>query len=315
MAGKNVCGTITDHPDGKRFFGYNINSANRYPKLACNLPAGTYTLSMDVRSIESAPVTYGNIRIWARDATDGIIYDPYISTGTKGQQTAGGVVLGVGSYYGNIPTTFTHVSAIINLGFPVSELIFGCYNSGKYIEYQNLQLEYGSTATDYEPYIGQFISIPLNNNKCCSLPDGTRDTLALSYQGPSTEHEGWGVFRKVLTQRVGHIDDVSTLNMHSFDANNKYISFDVLETGVDTYLSPTVNVLCPNYPGKRTLDRPCCYVTGNGTLIVFGNDDFADRATAEAMLSGVSLNYQLATPTTHNLGAIELPIITEQTNI
>lgn len=48
-----------------------------------------------------------------------------------------------------------------------------------------LMVELGSTATDYEPYQGQSIDIPLGDHQVRSLPDGTEDTLTFGYIGPS----------------------------------------------------------------------------------------------------------------------------------
>ena len=54
----------------------------------------------------------------------------------------------------------------------------------------NIQLELGSAATDYELYQGQSIDIPLGDHPLCSLPDGMKDELHLTYLRPSTRL-GW----------------------------------------------------------------------------------------------------------------------------
>lgn len=55
-----------------------------------------------------------------------------------------------------------------------------------------VQLERGDTATEYEPYNGTIISVPLNGHELCSLPDGTQDELTIDVDGHVT-----------MTQRVG----------------------------------------------------------------------------------------------------------------
>lgn len=274
--------TITPLSDGRvRIDGTATVSTGFIIATVQNTQRGTYTLS----GAYGNPDFYKNESMSANNRL-------FVRVGTTNlfDNSPNGVTFTTENL---IPTTID-VSLVIVAGETLSNSVI------------SPQLEYGSTATDYAPHTGQSVPVPLDQ-PLRGLPDGTRDELTLSYIGPSTR-EGWGVFSKTLVQRVKHIDDVSALIVHSFDANNKYVSFDIAETGVDTYLNPTINVLCPNYPGKRTLDRPCCYVTGYGALIVFGNDNFADRATAETMLSGVSFNYQLATPVTHDLGTIELPV-------
>lgn len=67
-------------------------------------------------------------------------------------------------------------------------------SNAKYIKFHlslnssNIQLEYGATATDYEPYIGTVI--PLYDGTLRSLPNGTKDELHLAYLKPS-KREGW----------------------------------------------------------------------------------------------------------------------------
>lgn len=58
------------------------------------------------------------------------------------------------------------------------------------------QVELGSTATTYEPYISnkQTITLPTDHNYIASLPDGTRDELVLRADGVA-----------VLTERVGKV--------------------------------------------------------------------------------------------------------------
>lgn len=64
------------------------------------------------------------------------------------------------------------------------------------------QFEAGSTATEYQPY--DSTSVLLNLTQALrSLPDGTKDTLALSYLRPSTR-EGCAWYSPTLTQNVGY---------------------------------------------------------------------------------------------------------------
>lgn len=72
---------------------------------------------------------------------------------------------------------------------------FSCYTS----VLDSAQLEAGSTATPYAPYVTPTtVTLPVTLR---SLPDGTKDTLALSYLRPSTR-EGWAWYSRELVQRV-----------------------------------------------------------------------------------------------------------------
>ena len=69
-------------------------------------------------------------------------------------------------------------------------------DTGDTVTVSNIQLELGSTATTYEPYTStqQTITLPHDRNYLASLPDGTRDELALRSDGVA-----------VLTERVEKI--------------------------------------------------------------------------------------------------------------
>lgn len=58
-------------------------------------------------------------------------------------------------------------------------------DTGDTVTVSNIQLELGSTATPYEPYASsqQTITLPSDHNYLASLPDGTRDELALRADG------------------------------------------------------------------------------------------------------------------------------------
>lgn len=78
------------------------------------------------------------------------------------------------------------------------------------------QLEAGSTATEYAPYVDSMTAIPLNGNVLASLPDGTRDVLRVDDAGHA-----------VLTNNVGIIagGDADTGGYYSSTNNAKAIVF------------------------------------------------------------------------------------------
>lgn len=65
----------------------------------------------------------------------------------------------------------------------------------------HVQGEWGTTATAYEPYNATTVLIPMQGHVLRSLPDGTCDTMSLSYLRPSTR-EGWAWYGVEVTQRV-----------------------------------------------------------------------------------------------------------------
>ena len=75
------------------------------------------------------------------------------------------------------------------------------FSNNTYVYYEHCGIFDGVvTADQFEPYAGH--TVPLYDGTLRSLPDGTKDTLALSYLRPSTR-EGWAWYSRELVQRVG----------------------------------------------------------------------------------------------------------------
>ena len=165
----------------------------------------------------------------------------------------------------------------------------------------------------YAPYNGASVSIPFSNHIARSLPDGTEDELTLSYIGPS-ETEGWGVFSAELVQRVSYVDDVTTLNVNGFNGSgaSPYITFSISIASNRGINSTTVNTMATAHQGRilSSYNSPCIYVTGNGGSLLIGDSRFSGLSQSDAaeLLQGESVQYTLATPITHDLGTVELPV-------
>lgn len=99
------------------------------------------------------------------------------------------------------------------------------------ITVKGIQLELGTTATAYEPYQGN--TVQLYDGTLRSLPDGTKDTLNLSYLRPSTR-EGWAWYSRELVQRVGMTTTAAT------DGITGTVGVDVMSTTGEIADGPTV---------------------------------------------------------------------------
>ena len=83
----------------------------------------------------------------------------------------------------------------------------------------------------WEPYKGH--TVPLYAGTLRSLPDGTKDTLTLSYLRPSTR-EGWAVYSRTLTALVGETTTAAT------DGVTGTVGVDVMSTTGEIADGPTV---------------------------------------------------------------------------
>lgn len=175
----------------------------------------------------------------------------------------------------------------------------------------NCQLELGTTATAYEPYVGQSVEIPLSDHIARSLPDGTRDTLTLSYVGPSTR-EGWGVFGAELNKQTesATFDGTETWVL---DSNNRLYTEEVSslvkkppsnQVGIRTNCSMGVWSSINNL--QSSSNRLAVAQSGR---IFINLDNIATVAQITALLqeTPMQFDYPLATSQTIDLGTIELP--------
>lgn len=94
-------------------------------------------------------------------------------------------------------------------------------------------LEVGSTATEFEPHSETLATIDLTEHPLRSLPDGTKDTLALTYLRPSTR-EGWAWYQATLTALVGVTTTAAT------DGVTGTVGVDAMSTTGEIADGPTV---------------------------------------------------------------------------
>ena len=175
-----------------------------------------------------------------------------------------------------------------------------------------VQLEKGSTATAYEPYI-PVTPIPLpSTGYAASLPDGTADELTIDPAG-----------KVQWVQRVGKvvIDENTTVTNHNFTNNQCRVMFNVSQNLVPTSAGDTIdNTVISNYfyPSSNTktnngevgIHRRANNST-NEIVLSWGKGRFGSVEAALEWLSThpVTVYLKLATPITHDLGYISLPDI------
>lgn len=180
----------------------------------------------------------------------------------------------------------------------------------------NLQIEVGSTSTEYIPYVETVTPIDLDGHELRSLPDGTRDELTVDAEGHVT-----------LVQRVGvaTFDGTESVGAGSTDRRIWRIapSAPAYNTG-----AISDNLLCDRF--ERTTASNASMA--DGTVKLTRTSTTAERqfyfrqtacTTAEEFAAWLANNpttvlYQLATPVIHDLGTVPLvplvgPDLTAQT--
>ena len=189
--------------------------------------------------------------------------------------------------------------------------------NGPYADKAMIEIDRGSY-DGFVPYVGQSALIQLTQ-ALRSLPDGTHDTLALSYLRPSTR-EGWAWYTREVNRPVGRVmlDGSESWTATSGTSYRMYVRHNDIKRMSDY----TQKLLCSSLKAYASSGY-----LGNG---VTGISAWPDEAgypdqnwfyasidgitTAEAMKQWFADNpaevlYELVTPTTTTLDPIELPVL------
>lgn len=239
--------------------------------------------------------------------------------------------------YGQIGTTGTNVSS--GNVFAINDDCYYCLGvqintyetDATYTVYP--QLELGSTATDYEPYLGNTVPLLPDGYSLRSLPDGTKDELHLSYLRPS-KREGWAWYSRELVKRIQEriLNGSENWNRGSstYDGTLGTDRFINLSDSLDLGIRSPNSVLSPILKSKND------YIWANPNVhlwsicrnakqvhVVFdnetvgidssGEDDRTNKIKTWLSENPITIYYPLATPITETLDPIELPIMPSRT--
>ena len=173
------------------------------------------------------------------------------------------------------------------------------------------QLEIGNVATTYTPYVEPITAnIPMQGQVLRSLPDGTHDTMSLSYLRES-DRAGWAWYSREVAKAVGHVEDMSELTW-ALNSTNGYFTARIDDMNQTTF-SRLVGLLCTAYgmsstSGLTPTSPEDKKMMRYGGMIVIRDSSYSTAADFKAALDA-SLNYQLAAPVTTTLDPIELPVL------
>lgn len=175
------------------------------------------------------------------------------------------------------------------------------------------QIEFGSTATAYEPFQGQVTApIDLQDYELRSLLDGTKDRLDLTYDRPSNR-KGWAWYKAKLVQSVYELEIDPSWSFSQSSAGGSSDRFDLART--NRWPECRANVgLFNRFQYSDLNSNVWGYASIRSTnWLVFNNGDqyFSDVTAFKAWLTEnpVTVIYPLTTSVTIQLEDIELPVI------
>ena len=170
---------------------------------------------------------------------------------------------------------------------------YGTYGSNIWY-LSEIQLEYGSSATAYEPYNGT-MAVFETGTPLRDIPDSNvRDVMT------------WGGSAGEVTKKCGAVD----LGMLEWSLGGSLWYTTDLQTEIKpvTTNDDIANIKCAEYETSSRTEilglnmRICVTTTG---VIGITNNSYTDPTTFKAALQGVKLIYELATPTTEPLTQTE----------
>lgn len=236
-----------------------------------SLPAGTYTLSF-VSPPTADYNSYLNFEMFN------------VETGVRTQK----VIYGINT----TPVSFTLTNGVVFDWWV-------CAGASTYTNFEcKFQLELGSTATAYTPYVG--------------------DTYDVQFGEAGTVYGGQlDVTTGVLTVNMATVD-LGTLTWGSWLETGTYIFHAVVDGNKQTRASTLIcSQYKPNYSVSIWGDLVDCEITGaNGNPRVYIRDQrFTDNVAFTTAMSGVQLVYELATPITYQLTPTEITMLLGDNNV
>lgn len=173
-------------------------------------------------------------------------------------------------------------------------------------DFSNVQLEIGSTATDYEPYSGDVAQ--LQDITLRSLPDGTKDELHLTYIRPSTR-EGWAWYGRELVKRIDtKAWSTGFGQYHPNSSGHPRVRLSVGSNAKNGAANNLCNRFVYNSSTYNYGTYGDYYISGNYAYFIL-DDSIESIEAANTWLAEhpINLQYKLITPTSVNLEPIELP--------
>lgn len=173
------------------------------------------------------------------------------------------------------------------------------------------QLELGSTATAYEPYAVITANIPMQGHVLRSLPDGTHDTMTLSYLRES-DRSGWAWYSRKLVQKLHEITlNACTWLIYSTTAfYTRGLNLPVTTGNVEVLCNIFKPSASKNLGGLANAEINSIQVLGRNELGIKTASEYQDVSAFVASLDDSDVAVvKLATPITIQLDPIELPII------
>lgn len=160
--------------------------------------------------------------------------------------------------------------------------------------FDDLQIEYGTQASEYEPYKEQAIALPITLNAIPVSSGGNITIDGQHYIADYVDVERGKLYRKVKRLNMKDVDTINVI--HGFHSNgNGYLSFHIENAYKEQ--SPISN----QYKGEiYSVLSGHLYVPSSNSIVIV-DDRFTDKQTAIKLVQDTYAIYALSSPTEENL--------------
>lgn len=164
------------------------------------------------------------------------------------------------------------------------------------IQFSNVQLERGSTVSDYATYTSQMLTftLPAEHPYLAKLPDGTADEIRIDAEGTVT-----------LTARVGKAV-ATAANTTVYDGGNAshYANIAIATAGNNSSL------MCNNYIASKWTEKSGYVYCPSANGLIVRDNRFTSLAVALELLADTVV-YVAAPETVYQLGKVTVPSLPE----
>lgn len=194
-------------------------------------------------------------------------------------------------------TNFQKISITSTANKTINKILIdtGDRSAKNYIEVGTIQLEKSSVATTYEQYKSNSLTIDLQGNELCSLPNGTKDELVVE--------NGEALLNKKLKKAVF---DGSDDEVWSFEADTHRFSIAIYDGLNEKKRS---EIMSNYFEYSATTNNIGIGFVSLNRIYLYPKSDITTADEFKTWLSthNVEVLYELAEPETINLGTVEMP--------
>ena len=206
----------------------------------------------------------------------------------------------VGTVYGMIGATFTEITGNSAAEKTIKYVNIGSHESAvAYFDIDTIQIEEGTTATEYEPYKETALYLP-NVGELRSLPNGTKDEVNV----------GLGQKIQRIKKYILQASDIESYNTTLTNVDYVVLNKPLDYIGYNNLNKNDGNIVLEGYGCLNStlstdniefINQLGTHISLTKAIIPVPKGTYANKEAVQAVFAGLTLTYQLATP-------IEIPI-------